>query len=97
MQYLNMGVNIYLIMASHNIKIKKSNSIAIPSLCIYKLSQNSNYEIMDFLPMKVLHKIMPLGFNGTFTNIWTTIARPSCINNTSNQFFVQCKMHTHYI
>jgi len=29
-QYLNMGVNKYLIMASHNIKIKISNSIAIP-------------------------------------------------------------------
>jgi hypothetical protein len=47
--------------------------------------------------MKVLHKIMPLGFNGTSINIWTTIARPSCISNTSNQFFVQCKMHIHYI
>jgi hypothetical protein len=47
--------------------------------------------------MKVLHKIMPLCFNGTFTNIWTTIARPSCTSNTSNQFFVQCKMHIHYI
>jgi hypothetical protein len=30
MQYLNMGVNKYLIMVSHNIKIKKSTSIAIP-------------------------------------------------------------------
>jgi hypothetical protein len=30
MQYLNMGVNQYLIMASHNIKVKKSNLIAIP-------------------------------------------------------------------
>jgi len=30
MQYLDMGVNKYLIMASHNIKIKKSTSIAIP-------------------------------------------------------------------
>ncbi len=30
MQYLNMCVNKYLIMASHDIKIKKSNSITIP-------------------------------------------------------------------
>jgi hypothetical protein len=38
MQYLNMGVSKYLIMASHNIKIKKSTSIAIPLfdlLCFY--------------------------------------------------------------
>jgi hypothetical protein len=30
MQYLNLGVNKYLIMASHNIKIKKPSSIATP-------------------------------------------------------------------
>jgi len=30
MQYFNMGVNQYLIVASHNIKVKKSSSIAIP-------------------------------------------------------------------
>jgi hypothetical protein len=30
MQYFNKGVNQYLIMASHNTKVKKSNSIAIP-------------------------------------------------------------------
>jgi len=47
--------------------------------------------------MKVLHKIMPLGFNGTSTNVWTTIAIPPCTSNTSNQFFVQCKIHIHYI
>jgi hypothetical protein len=61
---------------------------AIPLSCIYKLSQNSDYEIRDSLTMKVLHKIMPLGFNGTSTNIWTTIARPSCTSNISNQFFI---------
>ncbi len=41
----------------------------IPSSCIYKLSQNSKYEIGDFFTMKVLHKIMPLGFNSTSTNV----------------------------
>jgi hypothetical protein len=61
---------------------------AIPSSCIYKLSQNPNYEKRDFFTMKVLHKVMPLGFKRTFTNIWTTIARPLCTSNTSNQFFV---------
>jgi hypothetical protein len=30
MQYLNMGVNQYLIVASHNIMVKKCSSIAIP-------------------------------------------------------------------
>jgi len=30
MQYLNMGVNQYLIAASHNTKVKKYSSIAIP-------------------------------------------------------------------
>jgi hypothetical protein len=30
MQYLDMGVNQYLIAVSHNIKVKKSNSIAMP-------------------------------------------------------------------
>jgi hypothetical protein len=30
MQYINMGVNQYLIVASRNIKVKKSSSIAIP-------------------------------------------------------------------
>jgi hypothetical protein len=70
-------------------KVLHSKSVnAIPSSCIYKLSQNSNYEIRDSFTMRVLQKIMPLGFNGTFTNIWTTIARPSCTSNTSNQFFV---------
>jgi hypothetical protein len=67
------------------------------SSCIYKLFQNSNYEIRDFFMMRVLHKIMPLSFNGTSTNVWTTIAMPPCTNNTSNRFFVQCKMHIHYI
>ncbi len=69
----------------------------IPSSCTYKLSQNSNYEIGDFFMMKVLHKIMPLDFNGTSTNVWTTIAIPPCTSNTSNQFFVQCKIHIYYI
>jgi hypothetical protein len=70
-------------------KVLHSKSVnAIPSSCIYKLSQNSNYEIRDSFTMRVLQKIMPLGFNGTFTNIWTTIARPSCTSNTSNKFFV---------
>jgi 1,2-phenylacetyl-CoA epoxidase catalytic subunit len=70
-------------------KVLHSKSVnAIPSSCKYKLSQNSNDEIRDSFIMRVLHKIMPLGFNGTFTNIWTTIARPSCTSNTSNQFFV---------
>jgi hypothetical protein len=46
--------------------------------------------------MRVLHKSMPLGFNGTSTNE-ITIAIPSCTTNTFNQFFAQCKMHTHYI
>jgi len=68
--------------------LHSKNVNAIPSSCIYKLSQNSNYEIRDSFTMRVMHKIMPLGFNGTFTNIWTTIARPSCTSNTSNQFFV---------
>jgi hypothetical protein len=36
---------------------------AIPSSCIYKLFQNSNYGIGDFFMMRVLHKIMPLGIN----------------------------------
>jgi hypothetical protein len=55
---------------------------------MHKLFQSSNYEIRDcFLIMRVLHKIMPLGFNGTSTNVWTTIAIPSCTNNTSNQIF----------
>ncbi len=52
---------------------------------------------MDFFTMKILHKIMPLGFNGTFTNVWITIVIPSCTSNTSNQFFVQCKMHIYCI
>jgi hypothetical protein len=30
MQYLNMGVNQYLNVASHNIKVKKFSSIEIP-------------------------------------------------------------------
>jgi hypothetical protein len=30
MQYFNMGVNQYLIVASHNTKVKKPSSIAIP-------------------------------------------------------------------
>ncbi len=30
MQYLNMGVNQYFIVASHNTKVNKSSSIAIP-------------------------------------------------------------------
>jgi hypothetical protein len=30
MQYLNMGVNQCLIVASHNIKVKTFNSVAIP-------------------------------------------------------------------
>jgi hypothetical protein len=48
--------------------------------------------------MKVLHKIMPLGFNGTSINIWTTIAKPSCISNTSNQFFCSIQdAHTLYM
>jgi hypothetical protein len=51
-------------------KVLHNKSVnTIPSLCIYKLSQNSNYEIRDFFMMKVLHKIMPLGFNGTSINI----------------------------
>jgi hypothetical protein len=43
--------------------------------------------------MRVLHKIMPLSFYGTSRNILTTIARPSRTSNTSDQFFVQCKMN----
>jgi len=80
------------------LKVLHSENVnAIPSPCIYKLSQSSNYEIRDFFMMRVLHKIMPSSFNGTSTDIWTTIAKPSCTSNTSNQFFVQCKMHIHYI
>jgi hypothetical protein len=30
MQYLNMGINQYLIVASHNIKVKKNSTIVIP-------------------------------------------------------------------
>jgi len=30
MQFFNMGVNQYLIVASHNTKVKKSRSITIP-------------------------------------------------------------------
>jgi hypothetical protein len=42
------------------LKVLHSKSVnVIPSLCIYKLFQNSNYEIGDFFMMRVLHKIMP--------------------------------------
>jgi HKD family nuclease len=40
---------------------------------------------------------MPLGFNETSTNILTTIKIPSCTNNTSRQFFVQCKQDAHIL
>jgi hypothetical protein len=80
------------------LKVLHSKSVnVIPSSCIYKLSQNSNYEIGDFFTTRVYLKIMSLSFNGTSTNVWTTIAIPPCTSNTSNQFFVQCKMHIHYI
>ncbi len=54
------GMNMFclILKALHNKSVN-----AIPSSCIYKLSQNSNYEIMDFFTMRVLHKIMPLGFS----------------------------------
>jgi hypothetical protein len=48
--------------------------------------------------MRVLHKIMPLSFNATSTNVLTTITISSCISNTSNYFF--CSMqdpHTLYM
>jgi hypothetical protein len=47
--------------------------------------------------MKVLHKSIPLGFNGTCTYIWITIAIPSYTSNTSNQFFAQYEIHIHYV
>jgi len=61
-----------------------------------------NYEIRDYFynvfTMRILHKSMLLlGFIGTSTNVWTTIVIPLCTNNTSNQFFYQCKMHMNYI
>ncbi len=46
--------------------------------------------------MKVLHKIMPLGFNGTSTNIWITIGIPLCTSNTSNSCSMQ-NAHTLYM
>jgi hypothetical protein len=46
---------------------KSVNTILLS--CIYKLFQSSNYEIEFFFIMKVLHKIMPLGINGIFTNV----------------------------
>jgi hypothetical protein len=75
----------------------KNVTAIVPSSCIYKIFQSSNYDIRDFFMMRLLHKSMPLGFNGTYTKVWTTIAIPSCTSNTSDQFFAQCKMHIHYI
>jgi hypothetical protein len=74
------------------------NVNTIPSSCMYKLSQSYNYEIGDcFYDEGILHKIMPLGFNGTSTNIWTTITIPSCINNISNHFCLMQHAHTLYM
>jgi hypothetical protein len=80
------------------LKVLHNKSVnAIVSSCMYKLFQNSNYEIGDFFMMKVLHKIMPLSFNAQLSqNVWTTIAISSFISNTSNQFSVQCKMYIIY-
>jgi len=61
------GMNMFCLVLKvlHN-----KNVNAIPSSsCIYKLSQNFNYEIGDYFYTKVLHKIMPLGFNATSTNV----------------------------
>jgi hypothetical protein len=45
-------------------KVLHNKSVnAIPSSYIYKLSQNSNYEIGDFLSIKILHKIMDYNYN----------------------------------
>jgi len=45
-------------------KVLHNKSVnAIPSSYIHKLFQNSNYEIGDFLSMKVLHKIMDYNYN----------------------------------
>jgi hypothetical protein len=42
---------------------------AIPSSCIYKLFQSSNYEIGDCFYDEGIAKKMSLGFNGTCTNV----------------------------
>jgi hypothetical protein len=48
--------------------------------------------------MKVLHKIMPLGINGIFTNVWSTIIILSYTSNTSNQFLYSMQnAHTLYM
>jgi hypothetical protein len=60
------GMNMFCLV----MRVLHSKSVnAILSSCIYKLSQNSKYETMDLFTMKVLHKIMPLGFNSTSTNV----------------------------
>jgi hypothetical protein len=53
---MNMFCIVSMVLHSKSVNV-------IPSSCIYKLSQNSNYEIGDFYTMRVLHKIMPLVFN----------------------------------
>jgi hypothetical protein len=53
------------------LKVLHNKSVnAIVSSCIYKLFQNSNYEIGDFFMMKVLHKIMPLSFNAQLSQMF---------------------------
>jgi hypothetical protein len=48
--------------------------------------------------MKILHKIMPLGINEIFTNVWTTIVIPSYTSNTSTQFLNSMQnAHTLYM
>jgi hypothetical protein len=77
---LKIGLMEYVLSCPKGIYNKSVNAI-IPA---YKISQSSNYDIRDFFMMRLLHKSMPLGFNGTYTKNWITIAIPSCTNNTSN-------------
>jgi hypothetical protein len=60
------GMNMFCLVSKvlHN-----KNVNAICSSCIYKLFQNYNYQIKDFFTLKILHKIMPLGFNATSTKV----------------------------
>jgi hypothetical protein len=60
------GMNMFCVV----LRVLHSKSVnAILSSCIYKLFQNSKYEIGDFFTMRILHKIMLLGFNSTSTNV----------------------------
>ncbi len=82
----------------HVPKVLHNKSVnVISSSCIYKSFQSYNYEIEDCFYDEGIAQNHAFRLNGTSTNIWSTIAKPSLTNNTSDQFFVQCKMHIHYI